>query len=528
MTALPAVTIDIQRSPSNGKESDTYTSGGGSVSLNKIEDPPESGFLKFIHTSPDGSPFKVSEVRYGATPASDLNPSDDIQHLSVWYWKDTAVDMTNPLLIEILQGDNRYTYKSAKAGGTSWQPLPIRQSPRPNPLTGKTLETQLDGLNCSLNQAVTFNLTFELSSSLSDKHKKSRDDNTYCCSTHCPQGTSGRVTVKLNKVSCKQNHRSADYYRHKINTVNGRKVAAIKYDPTGGSTRNRINLNGHKSPPSVTTVYAFYSGQNPKLIYVYGGTATGWYKKPITISNGDTDEVWTPVKDLNGITPDYLTENTECSSWTAVKKALTNVTCSGCPPCPLPQSPPPPLAPSSNIDSGASGAVVGPIVGLLGTLLGALSGASKVVNTELLENLVGSILYGSDLAATIGIEALGAALETTLSYPISAPNPGQAPLDPPRSDGQAEPSTLLLPTSMAGYFFVGSAGSGHIIESISVEKEASLRSDVCSTEATSRFEDLPIHDENIPSPINFMNWINRYGFDDLSIKMNIYTLVNRR
>ncbi|UKK01496.2 hypothetical protein MACK_002311 [Theileria orientalis] len=33
--------------------------------------------------------------------------------------------------------------------------------------------------------------------------------------------------------------------------------------------------------------------------------------------------------------------------------------------------------------------------------------------------------------------------------------------------------------------------------------------------------------DNLPSPKNFINWIDKYGFDDLSIKMNMYTLIKR-
>nr|PVC53784.1 hypothetical protein MACL_00003493 [Theileria orientalis] len=56
----------------------------------------------------------------------------------------------------------------------------------------------------------------------------------------------------------------------------------------------------------------------------------------------------------------------------------------------------------------------------------------------------------------------------------------------------------------------------HIIKSINSNKSA-------DNDHTSRDE----KSNNLPSPKNFINWIDKYGFDDLSIKMNMYTLIKR-
>ncbi|UKJ89137.1 hypothetical protein MACJ_002384 [Theileria orientalis] len=56
----------------------------------------------------------------------------------------------------------------------------------------------------------------------------------------------------------------------------------------------------------------------------------------------------------------------------------------------------------------------------------------------------------------------------------------------------------------------------HIIKSINSNKPSDL--DHYSKDDKS---------DNLPSPKNFINWIDKYGFDDLSIKMNMYTLIKR-
>ncbi|AFZ79924.1 hypothetical protein BEWA_027730 [Theileria equi strain WA] len=378
---MPTVGIDIRQKPPDNRQETTYPPGSGFVKVTGEENPESSGFWKFTHGPPSGvGSFKVKKVEYGdaqeITVDLGITPGDNIQHLA----------------------DGNFIYSYNK-GGNSWQPL--SGNPRNNPLTGKTLETQLDGLNCKLNDAVTINPTFQNS----EVHK---NNESYCCAYHNPTGNSGRVSVTIKKVSCKQNHRSADYYRHKINTVNGLRVAAIKYDPTGGSTRNRINLNGQPMS-SVETIYVLYCSRNPKLIYVDGGAATGWYKKPI---GNDKVEQWTEtLPDLKGVTPEDIIE---CTNWSKLKDALKEAKCGNfgtCPP-PPPQQPRTPPGPAAS----PSGTVVDPTVSLLGTLLrGALSGLGKVAsNKQLLENLVDFGKSGSDFVSKTGIDTIGAALASKL------------------------------------------------------------------------------------------------------------------
>ncbi|AFZ81245.1 hypothetical protein BEWA_006540 [Theileria equi strain WA] len=327
------VTINIREKPTDN-ENLPYIYGSDQVRLERGENPPGSGFLMFKHTSPNGQPFQVDKVMFGDAQVSDIgvNYGDKIDHLAVWYWRETLETMTNPLLAEVFRNGS-YTYNYNKGGmETSWTSLPIIQNPRPIPLHNKDLETQLDGLNCYLNDAVTLNLTFENSSKLSNN--SARGKNTYCCITHSPNATSGRVSVEKVKVSCKQNpnHRSADCYKHEFTPSNGWRLAAIKYDPTGGSTRNRINLNGHKSPPSVTTVYAFYKDNNPKLIYVEGNEENKWFKSPT--GGNSNDENWEKVlTDLQGIKPTNFNSLT-CNQWSKLKEALTEAGCGSLPKCP--------------------------------------------------------------------------------------------------------------------------------------------------------------------------------------------------
>ncbi|EKX72518.1 hypothetical protein BEWA_049850 [Theileria equi strain WA] len=460
MTALPAVTINIKESPDGSAEKvytvPPYGSTGQQVKLTREENPPESGFLKFIHTSPDGSPFKVSEVRYGATPASDLNPSDGIKHLAVWYW-DNDQGLKTPLLVEVKVNDTNFRYSSNKGGGDiQWSPAGTTQ------LSGKELEQKLDGLNCSLNNAVTINLTFQNS----EVHK---NNNTYCCSTHSHNGISGRVSVTINKVSCKGLHQSADCYKHTVNTGEWR-VAAIKYDPTGEKTRNRITLNGHKSPPSVTTVYAFYKNNNPKLIYVEGNEENKWFKSPTGINN--KDEQWTKVStNIKGITPDSASGT--CTNWTQLKNALTEAKCGIYQECNKKSNtvvsfetpPPPPQKPGASAGAGhqgpdgdAGGSGIGE---LLRSIIGGLTSGAiwAISNKKVLETItkVGETSY--DLANTTGIDTLKAALEIT-EKALEAHPPEKPAESPTPTSARSTGGLLEAPIAIAGYFFATSAGSG--------------------------------------------------------------------
>ncbi|EAN30842.1 hypothetical protein TpMuguga_03g00107 [Theileria parva strain Muguga] len=74
----------------------------------------------------------------------------------------------------------------------------------------------------------------------------------------------------------------------------------------------------------------------------------------------------------------------------------------------------------------------------------------------------------------------------------------------------------------------------HIIRSIRTNRNLDDVLDLGSKELDVRSGELDLGSgeldgqcDKMPSPQNFINWIDKYGFDDLSIKMNMYTLVNR-
>ncbi|AFZ79761.1 WD repeat domain containing protein [Theileria equi strain WA] len=422
------ITIDIQKNTGQGAGSTTY--GGTNnqdVRLERGENPPGSGFWKFKHTSATGAPFQVQEVKFGATPVPDIGTGDgkNVSHLVVWYWRETLETMTNPLLVEVFRNGS-YTYNYNKGGGTSWTSLPLRPKPLTIQLTGKTLEIQLDNLNCYLNQAITLNLSHQNSHT----HK----NGSYCCYYHTPN-SGKRVSVTLRTVRCRQNHQSADCYKHTVNTGEWR-VAAIKYDPTRGITRNRITLDGQISPPHVKSVYTFYCNKNPVLIYVEGGDKVkGWYKKPTTTGNGNTDEQWTKVRNLDGITPDSAGEN--CTNWTALKDALREVNCNSYSTCPQQQPPPPPPP----LPGGAGPAASGPggkdsDRDATGNKCDSITGACT--DKELLECVAGDLAsvivksaelgaVGSVVAGALSAAGVGTALQLAKDIFASDGNPESVP-----------------------------------------------------------------------------------------------------
>ncbi|AFZ80276.1 hypothetical protein BEWA_031290 [Theileria equi strain WA] len=344
MTALPGVTIDIKESPDGSAEKvytvPPYGSTGQQVKLTKEENPP--GFLKFTHTKNGGGSFTVEKVIYGQNNYSKdykmelkIPEHEGIQHIAVWYWNNDP-SLNNPLLVEVKMRDGNFIYSSNK-GGNSWQPLSGYSNPQHNQLQGEKLETQLDGLNCRLNDAVTITLTFQNSEVYKNK--------SYCCDYHNPNATSGRVSVTIDKVRCTRGHNSADYYKHTISS--NYKLAKIKYHITNGDRKWRRIKSDDLSFPitSSVSVYALYCKQDPKLIYIEGGSsATGWYKKKDGGSNGN--EEWTKVPDLRKITHRNLDAGTlNHEQYNQLVGALKEAGCTGLRICPDPPPPPPPPPP---------------------------------------------------------------------------------------------------------------------------------------------------------------------------------------
>ncbi|EKX72599.1 hypothetical protein BEWA_050670 [Theileria equi strain WA] len=423
MSAQSGVTINIREKPPEDQKETTYPPGSGSVKVTREEDPLGSGFLKFTHSPSSGNTFRVENVLFGGTPVLDIgaNTGDDIQYLAVWYWFGDG-SHNQPLLAEVLKG-GQYIYRSSKGGGTSWSPLSGKETHQHDKLTGKELEQKLDDLNCQHNNAVTLNLTFHNSSTLSEQNVVRSGRNTYCCSGSHNGGK--RVSVEKVKVRCTRGHNSADCYKHEI-ISGGSRVAKIRYylgntDTNTHANRRRITSSNELQFPitSSVSVYALYCKQNPVLIYVEGDGNNGtneWYQKPTGSSNGN--EEWTRVGNLNGITPGDFGK-LECNQWNKLREALNNISgCTGLRICSIPPPPPPPPLPggAGPIEPSGSGATGGdPIAGLLGKLLGRFTSRAIgiVSDKELLGNLADIGKIGLDIAGTVGKDTIEATAELT-------------------------------------------------------------------------------------------------------------------
>ncbi|EKX72366.1 conserved hypothetical protein [Theileria equi strain WA] len=434
----------VQNKPDSELKTYTYgPNGNKDVQLVRTEDPPNSGFYRFKHTSATGKPFTVDKVQYGEngqTVDAGVN-NTEIRHLSVWYWKEDGY-LRKPLLIEVWKESRDYIYRYNKGGGGfGWNEL--SGNPRARPLQDNDLEAKLDHLNCNLNQAVTITLTFEHSSHLS--YGASKGKNNYCCDYHNPGGD-GRGNISVTKGIVPVAPR-VEYYEHSISD-GGLKLAKIKYHITNGDGRWRRIKSDNLGLPiqGYVSIYVFYCSNNPELIYVDGNGINGtnrWYHKPTDSSSISGDEQWTEVNDLSGITPENITDCTNFNKLKNVLSCAKNATCTHSPqPSPQAASSVTSLStatPSSggptqqdlngpgNNAAGQDGSEVVPIVGsILGTLLGGtLYGASELVNdAKTWGNLIELVVKGSGIA---GIEAINADLE---AIPKSADSKSVS--DPPQ------------------------------------------------------------------------------------------------
>ncbi|AFZ79425.1 hypothetical protein BEWA_022730 [Theileria equi strain WA] len=278
--SLPTVTIDIQRSPSNGEGPDTYGNSPNQVSLRREESPPGSGFWKFKHQSHGGQAFHVKEVVSGATPVSDLNQSENIEHLAVWYYSGDSY-MDKPLLIEIGKKDGKYEYHETK--GTGWTSFGGSSQSQ---LKGEDLERKLEYLNCQYHKLVTVNLSHD------NSQTHFNDRTKYCCDKDHKDGY--KVTVTSGKVGKgTSDSQEIPYFKHEVDP--GISVAGIYY--TVGGERKRIKIpNLENSGNGSVKFYTFYSNngsKEPRLIYVDcssgKGNVTGWYEPNPT---GGDNQPW--------------------------------------------------------------------------------------------------------------------------------------------------------------------------------------------------------------------------------------------
>ncbi|EKX72167.1 hypothetical protein BEWA_046310 [Theileria equi strain WA] len=299
-----SLSIDIEKGISEKLDTGEYGDVTGKVRLERDEKPEESGFYMFIHDSPYGRPFKVKNIQYGKKDISlqdiGLEKDEEIVHLAVWYWKDTAADMANPLLIEILKENGDYIYRFNN--GPGWKQLYEQYQKKNSELVGEDLEQELDNLNCYLNKAVIINLT----ENHSEKHTSG--NNTYCCKYHNgPSSGKGKVTVTSGSVTAQgKSNNPITYYKHDI-SAGSSKLVKIKYYKNSDTKtpRKRIKLGDLNLPTKDSvTVYVFYCGGNPVLIYLdYSGQdgVKGWYQKDKTNDNKPWKSVLIGVTDPNNI-----------------------------------------------------------------------------------------------------------------------------------------------------------------------------------------------------------------------------------
>ncbi|AFZ79605.1 hypothetical protein BEWA_024540 [Theileria equi strain WA] len=287
----PNVTIDIKKNTEKATKT-VYkipSDKGKFVDLEKDIYPEDSNFYRYTHEATDEVPFTVEQVRYDDIPISNIKPDDPIYSYSVWYWKETVAAMRNPLLIEAeKEYDKVVYYASTGTGGVTWN---ITTSPT-KPLQEEKLETQLDGLNCKLNKAVTMDLS-----------SGTRDNGSYCCEEH-KHGTK-RVFVSKGSVEVKgKSSTPIPYFKHEIN--HGVALSSIKYYINGDTdNRKRITAKELTFPiQGSLSVYIFYCSENPVLIYVDSSQVNvrGWYKQ-----NSDYSRPWIKVlNDLSTKTPDNI------------------------------------------------------------------------------------------------------------------------------------------------------------------------------------------------------------------------------
>ncbi|EKX73418.1 hypothetical protein BEWA_054750 [Theileria equi strain WA] len=313
-TAMSGVIIDIKEKPNvgNSKAYKISSSSGKDVELYKIEEPDRSRFHMFIHTSSDDIPFNVGKVVFGEENKhiADLKSSGDrpVDSYSVWYWTGDQ-EMNNPLLIEISNSDGKYIYNFSKDNWESWSGAQEK-----NKLEGEPLENVLDDQNCSLNKAVTIDLSKKVS-------ENNVQGSGYCCS----KCNNKKVTVKYTQKRI--NTVNMEYYVHAISDRQV-KLSKIKYyeNSDNNSPRKRITSYGLRFPiEGPVDVYVYYCNGTPALIYVKkdgSDKENKWFKR-----EGNSNS-WIEVPgNFGSTTPEDIGNNPKCDSWRKVDKVLQDLGC---------------------------------------------------------------------------------------------------------------------------------------------------------------------------------------------------------
>ncbi|AFZ80117.1 hypothetical protein BEWA_029680 [Theileria equi strain WA] len=191
-----------------------------------------------------------------------------------------------------------------------------------HPLPTEALKNKLDELACFYYNAVTIDISYDLSTRKKDKW--------YCCNKH---NNNEKVHVEQKEVSCKvENHKSTSTikaYRHSIDSSS--KLTAIKYYlSSDGPKKNRKRITSRKLSlpiPGPVDVYVFYCREDPILVYVDASRSTsshantGWFRK----STKNNKNQWTHFSgSLKDLTP---TNITDCRKWSKLVGVLEKLSC---------------------------------------------------------------------------------------------------------------------------------------------------------------------------------------------------------
>ncbi|EKX74159.1 hypothetical protein BEWA_041970 [Theileria equi strain WA] len=310
MPAQPGVTVDIKEDVPHGQGSTKiYGPPDQEVKLTKKENPRGSGFWKFTHTKKGRKHFSIREIQYNKqnTDGIDIYPGTKFKSLAVWYWIYDQ-SMNNPLLIEIWDENNEYKYRVSNGNWKCWQHLDGYSDPQNSPLIGKDIEKELDKLNCSFNDAVTIDISMNVS----------ENNQSYCCGKH----DHSKISVEKSVVSVNR-LKSIDYYVHTVNT--GVHVAKIKYDENCIDSQVRM-IKSHALTLSISvpiSVSVFYSCTDPKLIYLDTSKTsteiqvTGWHQR-----EGKNRHRWTEVSDGPKEAPDSIRESNNEDEFNKLKDVL--------------------------------------------------------------------------------------------------------------------------------------------------------------------------------------------------------------
>ncbi|AFZ79499.1 hypothetical protein BEWA_023480 [Theileria equi strain WA] len=312
-----------QKSPNGGDTSYRDSTSGKQITVKRTPFPNPPGkystqdFYKYKHSlKTGGQTFNLKAIQDDTDVVISVKRVKDVSNVesvSAYYWKHEVGPGRKPtkvFIVGVTTTGNPTAYYTKSGYNPQWYLV------SPSKLDSEILEAKLDGLNCSLNNTATINLT-------KDAYTAGK---RYCCHKHSGQG---KITVTPVPIFCKENknksHTTA--YKHEINTGDFQ-LADIEYYLNGiPSRRKKINIPNLNLPtkrPVNVTVYAFYSkdSTDPKLIYVDSDgepNVKGWYK-----NNGskDNNEEWINFSDISeNTTPESIT-NCKDNNWSRLVNEL--------------------------------------------------------------------------------------------------------------------------------------------------------------------------------------------------------------